>query len=165
MSQLANNIGDTLKAAGNMTAANAAYALGTQTTAVTGQQTLTSILSGDKSATVLNQSNVNTLDLLSAIVSTNNLNTARPIQTVNTTGGALGLNANLGAITLAVAVMDQAVFVCGPTGSKFYSASLRLRVHAGLANAGLNLNLGVASVSIGLTRSTSSPRWAAPAAR
>ena len=151
VSQLATGIGDTLKAAGNTNAANAAYALAAQTTAVSGQQTLTSILSGEKSATVLNQSNVNALDLLDAVVSTNNLNTSRPIQSVNTTGAALGLNANLGAITLAVAVMDQAVFVCGPTGSKFYSASLRLRVHAGLSNAGLNLDLGLAAVNISLS--------------
>jgi hypothetical protein len=151
VTQLANNIGDTLKASGNLTAANAAYALGAQTTGVSGQQTLTSILAGDKSATSLNQSSLNTLDLLNAVVSTNNVNTARPTQTVNTTGSALGLGANFGAITMSVVAAEPAVFVCGPTGSKFNSAALRLRVHAGLSNAGINLSLNLAAVTITLS--------------
>jgi uncharacterized membrane protein len=151
VTQLTNGIDTTLTNAGNPTAASAVRTLGQQASGVSGQVALSSILTGDTSASILNQSSVNTLDLLSAIVATNNLNTARPVQTTQTSGSVLNLGANVGAVTLSAVVLDQPVFVCGPTGSKFYTASIRVRVHAALANQGVNLNLGLLAVKLGLS--------------
>jgi hypothetical protein len=155
LTQLTNALDTTLTSAGNPTAADAVRALGTQVSGVNGTVTLSDLLKGETNASVLNQSSVNTLDLLNGVVATNNLNTSREAQTVNTTGSALGLDSKIGAVSLSVIVLEPAVFVCGPTGSKFYSASVRVKVHAALSNQGVNLNLNVglnlATVKINLS--------------
>jgi hypothetical protein len=151
VAQLTDAMGDALTTSGNTAAASAIRALGSQASGVSGTVQLNKILTGDTSTNILNQSSVNALDLTSAVVATNNLNTMRSVQTSQTSGSALGLGSNIGAVTLTVVVLDQPTFVCGPTGSKFYSASIRVRVKTALSNQGVDLNLGLAAVKIGLT--------------
>lgn len=158
----------------NVTLAQITAALGAQAqtqvnTSLTGVlNTLASQL-GDAGATVrvgdlvkvsantatLAGTTVNALDMLTGLIQlynrSNVLTTPTP---VGVSGGVLGMLGVLNSLQLSTQVIEPAVYVCGPAGSTFHSAAIRVKLKLDLVTLApvtdlLTVLLGNTSIAIG----------------
>lgn len=72
---------------------------------------------------------INSLDMLTGLIQLyNRRNVLTTPQPVGISGGALGMLGVVNAIQLYAQVIEAPVYVCGPTGSSFHSAAIRIRL-------------------------------------
>lgn len=176
--QASTNVSSPAQAlAANVTLAQVAAALGTQAqaqvnTSLSGAlQTLASQLSGTGAtvrvgdllkltadAGTLGTTTVNALDMLTGLVQLYNtrnvLTTPKP---VGISGGVLGQAGLINSVALYSQVIEPPVYVCGPTGSAFHSAAIRVKLKLDLVTLSPVTNVltvlpGVSSASIAISK-------------
>lgn len=137
---------------------NLASALNTLTSQVNGANATVRLgdlvkLNGDPAT--LAGATVNSLDMVTGLAQlynrTNVLTTPEPI---GISGGALGMLGILNSVQLYVQAIEPAVYVCGPAGSTFHSAALRVKLKLDLVTLApvtdlLTALLGNTSIAIG----------------
>ncbi|MET0341108.1 MAG: hypothetical protein ABW252_08895 [Polyangiales bacterium] len=140
------------RAQGSTSAADALDKLRGQTAAVgTGGIKLGDMITADTRSGPLENSPINLLDLVTGSASLFNSKNVASLQQVTVDGSSLG--SGIGAIQLALVVVQPATFVCGPQGSVFYSASMRVRARINLTGDGLNLSVaGLTTVKLKLVQ-------------
>jgi uncharacterized repeat protein (TIGR01451 family) len=132
----------------NVTLAQVAAALGVQAQAQA-STSLTGVLAtlagqlGNAGATVrvgdlvkdtadagtLAKTTINSLDMLAGLIQLyNRRNVLFTPQPVGISGGVLGMPGVLNSAQLYAQVIEPAVYICGPTGSKFHSAAVRVKL-------------------------------------
>ncbi|MET0287500.1 MAG: hypothetical protein ABW352_23640 [Polyangiales bacterium] len=127
---------------GNGAAAAALDKLRTQTASVNTQNvTLGGLIEADTRDVQLQNSQINLLDTVTGTASVFNQTNVANLRDVTVSGSALGLPSSIGSVVLSVVVVEPAVMVCGTTGTKFYSAAIRIRARINLTGQGVNLNL------------------------
>jgi uncharacterized repeat protein (TIGR01451 family) len=98
---------------------------------------------------------VNSLDMLTGLIQLYNrrnvLTTPTPI---GISGGVLGMLGILNSVQLYAQVVEPAVYICGPTGSTFHSAAIRVKLKLDLVTLApvtdlLTALLGNTSIAIG----------------
>ncbi|HTU59734.1 MAG TPA: hypothetical protein VMF89_14885, partial [Polyangiales bacterium] len=134
-------------------AATALNTLATQSNALpTGTIALADLLTLDTRSQTLAASQLNLLDFVNASASLFNYENAATVNSVHVSGVALGLGSLLNEVDIAARVISPPVFACGPTGTQFYSAGVRLRLHVDLVDTSVSLSLlgltGLASVNL-----------------
>lgn len=105
----------------------------------------------DLRGNALATSAINVLDLVTGSVSLFNHEHAIAVENVTLTGASLGLGALIQDLDLGVTVPVPPIYVCGPEGTSFRSASIRLRVRIRLVNISTNL---INLVDLGLVSAT-----------
>ena len=95
---------------------------------------------------------INVLDLVTGTASLFNHRNAITVENVSVTGAALGLGSLIQDLDLGVTVPVPPVYACGPEGTSFRSASLRLRLRVRLVNVSTSLvnlvDLGLLSAGV-----------------
>jgi hypothetical protein len=127
---------------GSPAAAAALDKLRTQTASVNTQSvTLAGLIEADVRDVQLQNSQVNLLDTVTGTASVFNKTNVVNARDVTLSGSSLGLPSSIGSVTLSTLVVEPAVMVCGTTGTKFYSAAVRIRARINLTGQGVNLSL------------------------
>ncbi|MET0283878.1 MAG: hypothetical protein ABW352_05390 [Polyangiales bacterium] len=137
----------------NPAAAAALDKLRLQTASVNTQSIkLGDLITTDTRSGPLANQQINLLDLVNGSISTFNQKNVAAVRNVTLNGGDLGL-ANVSTLELSLVVVEPAVMACGPVGTQFYSAGIRLRIHLNLNALGVNLNLApLTSLRLDLTQ-------------
>jgi uncharacterized repeat protein (TIGR01451 family) len=107
-------------------------------------------------STGITDTRINVLELISGAVQLYNgknvFTTPTPITLL---GSDLGLGSLIGTVQLSAQVVEPPVYVCGPVGSSFHTATLRIKLYVNLLGVNLNVStltaLGV-SASVQLTK-------------
>jgi uncharacterized repeat protein (TIGR01451 family) len=158
----------------NVTLAQVAAALGVQAqaqanTSLTGVlATLASQLNGagatvrvgdlvkvTADAATLTRTTVNSLDMLTGLIQLyNRRNVLTTPQPVGISGGALGALGIVNSLQLYAQVIEPAEYICGPAGSRFHSAAIRVKLKLDLVTLApvttlLTTALGNTSIAIG----------------
>jgi len=125
-------------------------------TPLSGQIKLGDLLTTDGG---LGNTTINALQLVTgAIQLYNSKNVLATPQTITIAGADLGLlGATLTNLSLAAQVVEPPVYVCGPTGSGFHTATIRIKLGIDLVSVNLNTGLLAAiplvnTVSLSVTR-------------
>ncbi|WP_036166982.1 DUF11 domain-containing protein [Massilia sp. 9096] len=101
---------------------------------------------------------INSLDMLSGLVQLYNrrnvLSTPTP---VGVSGGALGMAGVVNSLLLSAQVIESPVYICGPAGSSFHSAAVRVKLKLDLvtlspATTALTAIPGVYAASIAISK-------------
>jgi uncharacterized membrane protein len=98
---------------------------------------------------------VNTLDMLTGLIQLCNRNNVLATPTpIGISGGALGMLGIINSVQLYAQVVEPAVYICGPAGSSFHSAAIRLKLELDLVTLApvtdlLTALLGNTSIAIG----------------
>lgn len=80
-------------------------------------------------ATTLSKTTINSLDMLTGLIQLyNRRNVLTTPTAVGISGGALGMLGILNSVQLYAQVIEPAVYICGPTGSRFHSAAVRIKL-------------------------------------
>ena len=86
-------------------------------------------------------SSINALDLVTGVVQLFNFKnvatTPSPVTVDLTKVTGLGL----GSLSIAAQVSEPPIFICGPTGTAFHTAAIRLKYNLGLGTVGVNASL------------------------
>jgi uncharacterized repeat protein (TIGR01451 family) len=99
---------------------------------------------------VLGTTRVNALGLVTGAIQLYNRNNVATTPTpISLSGNTLGLAGVLNSVQLQAQVIEAPVYVCGPLGSTFHSAALRVKLHLDLLSIGLNLGIFGVSASVG----------------
>jgi hypothetical protein len=140
------------RAQGSVSAADALDTLRAQTSSVNaGTIQLGDLLQADTRAGPLASSQLNALDLVTGTASLFNEKNVATVQQVTLSGAALGLGASIASVQLSTVVLKPALFVCGPVGTQFYSASTRVRARLALTGSGVDLTVpGLSSARVNL---------------
>ncbi|MDQ7989685.1 MAG: hypothetical protein REI09_08635 [Candidatus Dactylopiibacterium sp.] len=148
---LINAAANAASADGNTAAYNALNLLRGQIPALTGNVVLGDILKLTLPNGMLAQGTINALDLVTGVVQLFNyrnvLTTPAPI-----TAG-LPLVSGLASVTAYAQVIEPPVIVCGPTGTTFHTAAIRVKLDLGLVSNPIALNVaGLVAVSLKLVK-------------
>jgi uncharacterized repeat protein (TIGR01451 family) len=106
-------------------------------------------------AGTLAKTTVNSLDMLTGLVQLyNKRNVLTTPQPVGISGGVLGMLGILNSVQLYAQVIEPAVYMCGPTGSTFHSAAIRVKLKLDLVTLApvtdaLTALLGKTEIAIG----------------
>lgn len=106
-------------------------------------------------ASTLGSSTLNALDMLTGLIQLyNTRNVATTPTPVGLSGGVLGQAGIVNTVALYAQVVEPPVYVCGPAGSTFHSAAIRIKLKLDLVSLSpvttLLTNLGVnAQIAIG----------------
>lgn len=159
LAQVLNASASALQAQGSTVAANALVNLALQTP--TGSFRLADLLTLCAQCTSYAAVKLNALDLVQGSASLFNhqhmLGTPTPI---TLSGSSLGLGATITSVKLYAQIDEPAIFTCGPSGTSFFGAAIRLKLdttlvsvdlNALLTTLGLNLPAGVANLNAKLT--------------
>jgi uncharacterized repeat protein (TIGR01451 family) len=98
---------------------------------------------------------VNSLDMLTGLIQLYNRNNVLATPTpVGISGGALGMLGIINSVQLYAQVVEPAMYICGPAGSSFHSAAIRLKLKLDLVTLApvtdlLTALLGNTSIAIG----------------
>ena len=99
---------------------------------------------------VLGTTRINALSVVSGAVQLyNQRNVATTPTPITLSGSALGLAGVLNSVTLQAQVVEPPAYVCGPLGSSFHSAALRVKLQLDLVDIALDLGLPNTSASVG----------------
>ncbi len=106
-------------------------------------------------AGTLAKTTVNALDMLTGLVQLyNRRNVLATPQPVGISGGVFGALGVVNSLQLYAQVIEPAVYICGPTGSRFHSAAIRVKLKLDLVTLApatnlLTAALGNTSIAIG----------------
>ena len=106
-------------------------------------------------AATLTTTTVNSLDMLTGLIQLyNRRNVATTPTPIGISGGVLGALGILNSVQLYAQVVEPAVYLCGPTGSTFHSAAIRVKLKLDLVTLApvtslLTALLGDTSIAIG----------------
>jgi hypothetical protein len=152
LSTVLTAMSSTARAEGNVAAADALDLLKTQTATVNaGTVRLGDLISTDTRSGPLASAQLNVLDLVTGTASLFNSKNVASINQVALTGSELGLGSGIANVQLATTVIEPALFVCGPAGTQFYSANIRVRARVQLTGQGVNLTIpGLTSARLDL---------------
>lgn len=135
ISQLSAAAQATASAAGNVSLANAYANLGSQLAGTGGTARLGTLIQNTQPTASLNNTQVNALDLLAGQAQLTNYNNLATTPTpVSISGSALGLSGIVNGIQLYAQVIEPPTMVCGPTGTTFHSAAIRIKLSIDLVD-------------------------------
>lgn len=81
----------------------------------------------------LAKTTINSLDMLTGLIQLyNRRNVLTTPQPVGISGGALGMLGVIDSLQLYAQVIEPAVYICGPAGSQFHSAAVRVKLNLDL---------------------------------
>ncbi|MEF7613163.1 hypothetical protein V4F39_04505 [Aquincola sp. MAHUQ-54] len=101
----------------------------------------------------LGETRINTLSLVTGAVQLyNRRNVATTSAPVTVSGADLGLGSVLQQVKLQAQVVEPPVYVCGPAGSSFHTATMRIKLDIDLVS--LNVNTGVLTALVGISSAT-----------
>ncbi|MEW7847927.1 hypothetical protein AB2N08_04415 [Massilia aurea] len=106
-------------------------------------------------AATLTRTTVNALDMLTGLIQLyNRRNVVTTPAPIGISGGVLGALGILNSVQLSTQVIEPAVYLCGPTGSTFHSAAVRVKLKLDLITLApvtnlLTALLGETSIAIG----------------
>ncbi|MET0285962.1 MAG: hypothetical protein ABW352_15880, partial [Polyangiales bacterium] len=145
-------LGTSLRLQSNGAAADAVDKLRAQTLSVgAGGIKLGDMILADTRAGPLATSQLNVLDLVSGTASLFNATNVANLNQITIGGSQLGLGTGVPTVQLAAVVIQPATFVCGPQGTTFYSANMRVRAKVALLGTGVDLTVPLlASVKLNL---------------
>lgn len=99
---------------------------------------------------VLGSTRINALSVVTGMIQLyNKQNVASTPQAISLTGTTLGLAGVLNSVQLQAQVVEAPVYVCGPAGSSFHTAAIRVKLHLDLVSIGVNLGVLNTSASVG----------------
>lgn len=99
---------------------------------------------------VLGTTRINALAVVSGAVQLyNQRNVATTPTPITLSGSALGLAGVLNSVTLQAQVVEPPAYVCGPVGSSFHSAAVRVKLQLDLVDVALDLGLPNTTASVG----------------
>ena len=132
-------LADVAQADGDLAAANALRTLGTSFPGLTGTFQLGELLQLDFPEGALGDVQLNVLSLLTGAVQLYNyrnvLTTPSP---VTLSASALGLEGVLNGVELYAQVVEPPLYICGGSGTQFYSAAVRLKLNLDLVDTDLD---------------------------
>ncbi|MGI4937966.1 MAG: hypothetical protein ACRYF5_14675 [Janthinobacterium lividum] len=153
LGQLAAAARATASASGNASLANAYANLGAQLTGIGATTQLGTLIQNTQPALTLGSTQINALDLLAGqaqLVNYNNLATTPAPVTIS--GSALGLSGVVNGIKLYAQVIEPPVMVCGPTGTTFHSAAIRVKLSLDLVTLNPDTSaLGAVTGALGIS--------------
>jgi uncharacterized repeat protein (TIGR01451 family) len=155
LAQVATALGVAAQAQANTSLATTLQALATQLNGVGATVRVGDLLKLTADASTLGASTLNGLDMLTGLIQLyNTKNVATTPAPVGLTGGVLGQAGIVNSVLLYAQVVEPPVYVCGPAGSTFHSAAIRIKLKLDLVSLSpattLLTNLGVnAQIAIG----------------
>jgi uncharacterized repeat protein (TIGR01451 family) len=148
LAQLLTAAADVAQADGDTAAANALDALAVQVGALTGTIQLGDLLVVDFPIGELANVQLDLLDLVTGSVSLFNYeNVLTTPNAVTLSGAALGLGSLLNSVALQAQVLEPPIFTCGPEGTTFHSAEIRLKLDVDLVDT----TVGLGGLPVGTT--------------
>lgn len=157
LAQIANALAVQAQAEARPQLASALNGLASQLNGVSGTVRLGDLLKVTADTGSLGTTTINALDMFTGLAQLyNRRNVLTTPQPVGVSGGLLGAVGVVNNLQLYLQVIEQPVYVCGPTGSTFHSAAVRLKLKLDLVSlapvtdtlVGLGL-LQSASIAIG----------------
>ena len=157
LAQIANALAVQAQAEARPQLASALNGLASQLNGVGGTVRLGDLLKVTADTGSLGTTTINALDMFTGLAQLyNRRNVLTTPQPVGVSGGLLGAVGVVNNLQLYLQVIEQPVYVCGPTGSTFHSAAVRLKLKLDLVSlapvtdtlVGLGL-LQSASIAIG----------------
>jgi uncharacterized repeat protein (TIGR01451 family) len=157
LAQVANALAVQAQAEARPQLASALNGLASQLNGVSGTVRLGDLLKVTADTGSLGTTTINALDMFTGLAQLyNRRNVLTTPQPVGVSGGLLGAVGVVNNLQLYLQVIEQPVYVCGPTGSTFHSAAVRLKLKLDLVSlapvtdtlVGLGL-LQSASIAIG----------------
>lgn len=151
--QFLNATADVAHADGNTATVSALNALHVVVAPLTGTIRLGDLIQSDFPNGALAVVEMDILSLLTGVISLFNYeNVLTTPQPVSVSGSTLGLN-NVADTQLYAQVIEPPIVKCGPAGTQFYSAEIRLKLNINTVVAPLRVSvLGLGQVSVSLTQ-------------
>jgi uncharacterized repeat protein (TIGR01451 family) len=139
LSELYTAAADAANAAGDAAAATALSDLGAEVSGVTETVQLGELITLQESESGYEGVNINALDIATGGIQLfNGSNAVTTSEPVRISGSALGLGGVVNEIGIRTQVVEQAEIVCGPEGSTFHSASIRVQITLDLVDSALD---------------------------
>jgi uncharacterized membrane protein len=151
--QVLNAAVDVAHADGNTAAVNALNAINVVIAPLTGTIRLGDLIQSDFPDGALAVLEMDILSLLTGVISLFNYeNVLTTPQPISVSGSALGLP-NVAETQLYAQVIEPPIVKCGPAGTEFYSAEIRIKLNINTLVAPIRVNLlGLGQVSVSLTQ-------------
>jgi uncharacterized membrane protein len=151
--QFLNAAADVAHADGNTAAVSALNALSLGIAPLTGTIRLGDLIQSDFPDGALAVLEMDLLSLLTGVISLFNYeNVLTTPQPISVSGSALGLP-NVAETQLYAQVIEPPIVKCGPTGTQFYSAEIRIKLNVNTVTAPIRVSvLGLGQVSVSLTQ-------------
>ncbi len=135
LGQIAAALGVQAQAQANTSLTSVLYALQSQLGSVGATVRVGDLLQLTADATTLTKTTINSLDMLTGLIQLyNRRNVLTTPVPVGISGGALGMLGVLNSLQLYAQVIEPAVYICGPTGSRFHSAAVRIKLKLDLVS-------------------------------
>lgn len=138
------------QADGNTAAASSLNGLATQVSGLSGSVKLGDLLNVGLPSGSLTTTKVNAFDLVTGVAQLYNYrNVATTPTPITLSGSSLGLGSVINSVQLYAQVIEPPVFVCGPSGSTFHTAAIRVKLDLNLVN--LTPGVGLLTVLLGVS--------------
>ncbi|MET0387944.1 MAG: hypothetical protein ABW321_18375, partial [Polyangiales bacterium] len=152
LSQVYDSLADALTATGQTSAAMGALKLAADTAGLTGTVQLSDLIGSTDRTGVSANTSFNALNLIQGTAEHYNVDHVARLNPITVAPSVLNLGiAGLGNVALTFYVVKAPVFVCGSTGARFTSGSVRVRVRAALDTSPADVNLGLIRINLRLT--------------
>jgi len=155
LGQITAALGVQAQAQANLSLSSALNALGAQLGNAGASVRLGDLMKVSADAGALATTTVNSLDMLTGLIQLyNRRNVLSTPKAVGVSGGLLGALGVVNSLQLYAQVIEPAVYICGPAGSTFHSAAMRVKLKLDLVTLApvtslLTALLGETSISIG----------------
>ncbi len=155
LAQVATALGVEAQAQANTTLAGALNVLSGQLVGAGATVRLNDLVLVNAATPTLAATRVNSLDLLTGLIQLyNRRNVVTTPTPIGISGGVLGMLGILNSVQIYAQVVEPAVYICGPTGSVFHSAAIRVKLKLDLVTLApvtdlLTALLGNTSIAIG----------------
>jgi uncharacterized repeat protein (TIGR01451 family) len=155
LGQIVAALGVQAQAQANLSLTTALSRLGSQIDTAAATVRVGDLVKVTADAATLTKTTVNSLDMLTGLIQLyNRRNVITTPVPIGISGGLLGALGILNSVQLYTQVVEPAVYLCGPTGSTFHSAAIRVKLKLDLITLApvtdlLTTLLGETSISIG----------------
>lgn len=155
LAQITAALGLQAQTQANLQLTNALNALAAQLGGVGATVRVGDLVQVSTDTATLAKTSVNALDMLTGLIQLyNRRNVLTTPQPIGISGGLLGMLGVLNSVQLYAQVVEPAVYICGPAGSTFHSAAVRVKLKLDLVTLApvtdlLTALLGNTSIAIG----------------
>lgn len=158
LAQLVSAMATAAQADGNTATVAALNNFQSQVSGLSGTIRLGDLLAVTMPAGALSNVRLNVLDLISGSVQLYNYRNVLTTPTpVTISGSAIGLSGVINSVQLYAQVIEPPVYVCGPSGTQFHTAAIRVKLNLNLVTlnpdaAALNLLPGVSGAAVAISQ-------------